>query len=330
MEKELATHSSILASRIPWTEEPGGLQPMGSQRVRHDRATNTNRIPWWRRAGNKETVGTRECLNGREPRLVHSAASSRTRQALGSLDSRGSLGHLLPAHCGAGPPPSGTDKSGPGLGGSMCLVPCGRWGAAWLSRIGGEGCLPHERGARLPSPPDGACTFGDNALTGEPEALGLNHQGAGPGSALSASLGGDGLVRLWPSGILDLTPGHRGLLPPSLKRVGRRVPPAWGQEHLALCSGASCPGTGTQHSEGAAPGAQRLTSQGEKLGSTRGKGASRGHQAASSTKAMKEDRPHSPSGDKDLQGGGPTSPRNRFTGAENKLMVTQGGGGGAN
>ena len=35
-------------------------------------------------------------------------------------------------------------------------------------------------------------------------------------------------------------------------------------------------------------------------------------------------------GDKDLQGGGPTSPRNRFTGAENKLMVTQGGGGGAN
>ena len=31
-----ATHSSILAWKIPWTEEPGGLQPMGSQRVRHD------------------------------------------------------------------------------------------------------------------------------------------------------------------------------------------------------------------------------------------------------------------------------------------------------
>ena len=30
------THSSILASRIPWTEEPGGLQSMGSQRVGHD------------------------------------------------------------------------------------------------------------------------------------------------------------------------------------------------------------------------------------------------------------------------------------------------------
>ena len=37
----MATHSSILAWRIPWTEGPGGLYSMGSQRVRHDRATNT-------------------------------------------------------------------------------------------------------------------------------------------------------------------------------------------------------------------------------------------------------------------------------------------------
>ena len=36
MEKEMATHSSILAWKIPWTEEPGGLESMGSQRVRHD------------------------------------------------------------------------------------------------------------------------------------------------------------------------------------------------------------------------------------------------------------------------------------------------------
>ena len=36
LEKEIATHSSILAWRIPWTEEPGGLQSMGSQRVRHN------------------------------------------------------------------------------------------------------------------------------------------------------------------------------------------------------------------------------------------------------------------------------------------------------
>ena len=37
----MATHSSILSWEIPWTEQPGRLQPMGSQRVRHDRVTNT-------------------------------------------------------------------------------------------------------------------------------------------------------------------------------------------------------------------------------------------------------------------------------------------------
>ena len=36
LEKEMATHSSILARRIPWMEEPGGLYSMGSQRVGHD------------------------------------------------------------------------------------------------------------------------------------------------------------------------------------------------------------------------------------------------------------------------------------------------------
>ena len=36
LEKEMATHSSILAWKIPWMEEPGRLQFMGSQRVRHD------------------------------------------------------------------------------------------------------------------------------------------------------------------------------------------------------------------------------------------------------------------------------------------------------
>ena len=41
LEKEMATHSSIPAWRISWTKESGGLQPMGSQRVRHDWATNT-------------------------------------------------------------------------------------------------------------------------------------------------------------------------------------------------------------------------------------------------------------------------------------------------
>ena len=36
LEKEIATHSSILIWRIPWIEEPGGLQSMGFQRVGHD------------------------------------------------------------------------------------------------------------------------------------------------------------------------------------------------------------------------------------------------------------------------------------------------------
>ena len=36
LEKEMGTHSNTLAWKIPWTEEPGGLQSLGSQRVRHD------------------------------------------------------------------------------------------------------------------------------------------------------------------------------------------------------------------------------------------------------------------------------------------------------
>ena len=39
LEKEMATHSCILAWEIPWTEEPGRLQSIGWQRVRHDLAT---------------------------------------------------------------------------------------------------------------------------------------------------------------------------------------------------------------------------------------------------------------------------------------------------
>ena len=41
LEKGMATHSSVLAWRIAWTEEPGRLQSMGSQRVGHDWVTNT-------------------------------------------------------------------------------------------------------------------------------------------------------------------------------------------------------------------------------------------------------------------------------------------------
>ena len=42
LEKEMATHSSILAWRIPWTEESGGLQSMGSHRVGHDWVTEAH------------------------------------------------------------------------------------------------------------------------------------------------------------------------------------------------------------------------------------------------------------------------------------------------
>ena len=52
LEKEMATHSSVLAWRIPWMEEPGGLPSTGSQRVGQDQATNTftrtyGGLPWW-------------------------------------------------------------------------------------------------------------------------------------------------------------------------------------------------------------------------------------------------------------------------------------------
>ena len=46
LKKEMATHSSILAWRIPWTEEPGSLQSMGSQRIEHNWVTNTLACMW--------------------------------------------------------------------------------------------------------------------------------------------------------------------------------------------------------------------------------------------------------------------------------------------
>ena len=44
LEKEMATHSSVPTWRIPWIEEHGGLQSMGSQRVSQDRVTNTSTL----------------------------------------------------------------------------------------------------------------------------------------------------------------------------------------------------------------------------------------------------------------------------------------------
>ena len=45
LEEEMAIHSSILALEIPWTEEPGGLQSMGSQRVGHILVTKEQQLP---------------------------------------------------------------------------------------------------------------------------------------------------------------------------------------------------------------------------------------------------------------------------------------------
>ena len=42
LEKEMATHSSVVAWRIPWTEEPGGLQALELQRLKQDSVTNTS------------------------------------------------------------------------------------------------------------------------------------------------------------------------------------------------------------------------------------------------------------------------------------------------
>ena len=44
LEKEMATHSSILAWKIPWMEKPGRLQSMESQKVRHNRATSLSQL----------------------------------------------------------------------------------------------------------------------------------------------------------------------------------------------------------------------------------------------------------------------------------------------
>ena len=46
LEKEMAIHSSTIAWKIPWTEEPGRLQSMGLQRVRQDLATEQQQLMW--------------------------------------------------------------------------------------------------------------------------------------------------------------------------------------------------------------------------------------------------------------------------------------------
>ena len=54
LEEGMANHSSILAWRIPWAEEPGGLQSMGSRRVRHDSNWARTRACWHQDHGKKK------------------------------------------------------------------------------------------------------------------------------------------------------------------------------------------------------------------------------------------------------------------------------------
>ena len=76
LEKEMATHSSVLAWRIPWTEEPDGLQSMGLQRVGHNWATNTHT-----QTGKQleiQFLSCASCISSAQK--LHTASSSHTRQ----------------------------------------------------------------------------------------------------------------------------------------------------------------------------------------------------------------------------------------------------------
>ena len=73
LEKEMATHSSTLAGKIPWTEEHGRLQSMGSQRVRHDWTTSlthslTHSLTWcWSWNSNPLATWCKELTHWKRP-----------------------------------------------------------------------------------------------------------------------------------------------------------------------------------------------------------------------------------------------------------------------
>ena len=85
LEKRMVTHSSILAWRIPWTEEPGGLQSMGSQEVRHNSMTNTRcstQGALYKMSGGQEAErGGRAGGGGRGMGAVHRCSPNRGRGA---------------------------------------------------------------------------------------------------------------------------------------------------------------------------------------------------------------------------------------------------------
>ena len=67
LEKEMATHSSTLAWKISWAEEPGGLQSMGSQRVRHNWATNPSFLTHFLSSSSRFQLADCKLLNLSEP-----------------------------------------------------------------------------------------------------------------------------------------------------------------------------------------------------------------------------------------------------------------------
>ena len=82
LEKEMATHSSTLAWKLPWMEEPGGLQSMGSQRVGHDWATSLS-FPFSTGSGVSSDV---ICLLHVEYRLrIHVSACAMSLQSCPAL-----------------------------------------------------------------------------------------------------------------------------------------------------------------------------------------------------------------------------------------------------
>ena len=89
LDKEMATYSNILAWRIPWTEEPGRLQPMGVTKVRYDLATPQAKLEgkeylqyitkfknlWWRRKKTHSSVLAWEIPRTEEPGRLQSTGS---------------------------------------------------------------------------------------------------------------------------------------------------------------------------------------------------------------------------------------------------------------
>ena len=78
LEEEIATHSSILTWKIPWTEEPGGLQSKGSQRVGPDRATKHTNTQWENGMCSLGTLNTIDRINGSKQGVVRNIAFSKS------------------------------------------------------------------------------------------------------------------------------------------------------------------------------------------------------------------------------------------------------------